>query len=55
MSARMITTTDYALFRAFTAKTGRIDSSTKEVLRYSEALWEGYNELKTGNLRNIHK
>ena len=41
-----IITTDDALFRAFTAKTSRIDSSTKEVLRYREALWEGYNELK---------
>lgn len=41
-----IITTDDALFRAFTAKTSRVDPSTKEVLRYREALWEGYNELK---------
>ena len=41
-----IITTDDAMFRAFTAKTSRIDPSTKEVLRYREALWEGYNELK---------
>ena len=41
-----VITTDDALFRAFTAKTSRVDPSTKEVLRYREALWEGYNELK---------
>jgi len=41
-----IITTDDAMFRAFTAKTSRVDPSTKEVLRYREALWEGYNELK---------
>ncbi|MCP4367276.1 MAG: Fic family protein [Deltaproteobacteria bacterium] len=41
-----IITTDDALFRAFTAKTSSVDPSTKEVLRYREALWEGYNELK---------
>lgn len=41
----VITTTD-ALFKAFTAKTNKIDSATKEVLRYREALWEGFNTLK---------
>ncbi|MBW1822920.1 MAG: Fic family protein [Deltaproteobacteria bacterium] len=41
-----IITTDDALFRAFTTKTSRVDPSTKEVLRYREALWEGYKELK---------
>jgi len=41
-----IITTDDALFKAFTAKTSSVDPSTKEVLRYREALWEGYNELK---------
>ena len=41
-----IITTDDALFRAFTTKTSSVDPSTKEVLRYREALWEGYNELK---------
>ena len=40
-----IITTDDALFRAFTAKTQRIDPATKEVLRYREALWDGYNAL----------
>ncbi|MCX5973288.1 MAG: Fic family protein [Coprothermobacterota bacterium] len=41
-----IITTHDALFKAFAAKTSRIDPSTKEVLRYREALWEGFNELK---------
>ena len=41
----VITTSD-ALFKAFTAKTSRVDPATKEVLRYREALWEGYNTLK---------
>ncbi|MGV8079635.1 MAG: Fic family protein [Syntrophales bacterium] len=42
----IITTSD-ALFQAFTAKTTQIDPATKEVLRYREALWKGYNILKT--------
>ena len=41
-----IITTHDALFRAFTAKTNQIDPATKEVLRYREALWEGFNSLK---------
>ena len=41
-----IITTDDALFRAFTAGTSRVDPATKEVLRYREALWEGFNALK---------
>ena len=41
----IITTSD-ALFQAFSAKTGNIDPATKEVLRYREALWKGYNTLK---------
>ena len=41
-----IITTNDALFRAFTAKTSQVDPATKEVLRYREALWEGYNTLK---------
>ena len=40
-----IVTTHDALFRAFSAKTGQIDLATKEVLRYREALWEGFNRL----------
>ena len=41
-----IITTHDALFRAFSAKTGQIDPATKEVLRYREALWEGFSNLK---------
>jgi Fic family protein len=41
-----IVTTHDALFRAFTAKTGQVDSATKEVLSYREALWEGFRNLK---------
>jgi Fic family protein len=40
----IITTTD-ALFKAFSAQTGQIDPATKEVLRYREALWQGYQAL----------
>jgi Fic family protein len=41
-----IITTHDALFRAFTAKSGQIDPATKEVLRYREALWEGFSALR---------
>jgi Fic family protein len=41
-----IITTNDALFKAFTANTSQVDPATKEVLRYREALWEGYNALK---------
>jgi len=41
-----ILTTHDALFRAFSAKTTQIDPATKEVLRYREALWEGFRSLK---------
>jgi len=41
-----IVTTHDALFQAFSAKTSQIDPATKEVLRYREALWEGYSSLK---------
>jgi len=44
----IITTAD-ALFRAFTAQTGQIDPATKEVLRYREAIWDGYQALKGKN------
>lgn len=40
-----IVTTSDALFRAFAAKTNNIDPATKEVLRYREAMWEGFNSL----------
>lgn len=41
-----IITTNDALFKAFSAKTSKIDPATKEVLRYRQALWEGFNALK---------
>ncbi|MFH0992512.1 MAG: Fic/DOC family N-terminal domain-containing protein [bacterium] len=41
-----IITTHDALFRAITADTTNIDPTTKEVLRYREALWTGFNTLK---------
>lgn len=41
-----IITTNDALFKAFTASSGRFDPATKEVLRYREALWEGYKDLR---------
>jgi len=41
-----IITTNDALFKAFSAQTSRIDPATKEVLRYRQALWEGYHTLK---------
>lgn len=41
-----IFTTHDALFRAFTAKTSQTDPATKEVLRYREALWAGFNALQ---------
>jgi Fic family protein len=45
-----IITTNDALFKAFTASSSRIDPATKEVLRYREALWQGFNELKKRGL-----
>ena len=41
-----IITTHDALFRAFSAKKSQIDPAPKEVLRYREALWEGFSSLK---------
>jgi Fic family protein len=42
-----IFTTNDVLFRSYAAKTGHIDPATKEVLRYREALWNGFESLKT--------
>ena len=42
-----IVTTHDALFRALAAPSAKIDAATKEVLRYREALWKGFNTLKT--------
>lgn len=43
-----IVTTNDALFRAMAAGSGQVDPATKEVLRYREALWQGYNRVKEG-------
>jgi Fic family protein len=45
-----IVTTNDALFRAFASNTASIDPATKEVLRYREALWEGFNLLRKRGL-----
>ena len=39
-----VVTTNDKLFKAFTAKM-QFDVATEEVLRYRDALWEGFNEL----------
>ena len=41
-----IVTTNDALFRAMAAGAGPVDPATKEVLRYREALWQGYNRIQ---------
>jgi Fic family protein len=41
-----IFTTNDVLFRSYAAKTSHIDAATKEVLRYREALWEGFETIK---------
>ena len=41
-----IVTTNDALFKAFSARSSHVDAATKEVLRYREALWEGFNTFK---------
>jgi Fic family protein len=40
-----VVTTNDKLFKAFAAQSQKFDAETKEVLRYREALWEGFNEL----------
>ncbi len=41
-----VLTTSDKLFQAFASQNESFDPQTKEVMRYREALWEGYNELK---------
>ncbi len=41
-----IITTNDALFRAMASSAGATDPATKEVLRYREALWVGFNRVK---------
>ncbi len=45
----VITTTD-KLYEAMISKINNYDPQTKEVLRYREALWSGFNKLKKHNL-----
>lgn len=45
-----IVTTNYALYKAFTASSSKVGPATKEVLQYRTALWEGFNELKKRGL-----
>ncbi len=46
-----VVTTNDELFKAFSAPNQTFDPATKEVLRYREALWEGFTELgKRGSL-----
>ena len=48
-----IVTTNDELYRAITSDRNRIDSNTKEVLRYREALWEGIQHIQEGSTLNI--
>ena len=41
-----IITTNDKLYEAIASSTNNYDPQTKEVLRYREALWEGFNQLK---------
>jgi Fic family protein len=41
-----VITTNDALFRAFSAQITQVDPATKEVLRYRQALWEGFHFLQ---------
>ncbi len=41
-----IITTQDSLYKAFSSNISGIDAQTKEVLRYRQALWEGFNDLK---------
>jgi len=41
-----IVTTNDAIYEALTASTTAVDSATKEVIRYREAMWQGFNALK---------
>ena len=41
-----VVTTNDKLYKAFSSSARSIDPQTKEVLRYRQALWTGYNRLK---------
>lgn len=47
-----IVTTNDALFRAMAGTSGTVDPATKEVLRYREALWHGYNRVRKNTQLN---
>ena len=50
-----ILTTNDKLYKALATNSSNIDPITKEVLRYKEALWKGYRDLKNkkGITKNI--
>ena len=48
-----IVTTNDELYRAMTSDRNRIDSNTKEILRYREALWEGVRHIQEGSTLDI--
>lgn len=45
-----IVTTNDKLYKAYSSQLTNFDSNTKEVLRYKDALWKGFNMLKENNL-----
>lgn len=45
-----IFTTDDELYKAYSDQNKESDGAAKEVLRYREALWSGYNYLKEGGI-----
>jgi len=49
-----IITTNDDLFKAFSAKSDKFAPSTKEVLRYRQALWSGYEFIKDKQLLNTN-
>ena len=49
-----IVTTNDELYRAMASDRNRIDSNTKEVLRYREALWQGVRSIRDGLPLDIH-
>ena len=47
-----IFTTDDELYKAYSDQHSEAIGASKEVLRYREALWSGYNYLKEGGMFN---
>ena len=48
-----IVTTNDDLYRAMASDRNHVDSNTKEVLHYREALWEGVTSIQAGSTLNI--